>query len=1260
MKGEIKQLEYVWLATAMILLMLVLSPSILAGVSANNKFNVTPDEIEINWTFGSINLTANNITNSTDNITLLVGNASTMIFSNYSQYTLFEVDDYPSLTVPNFDICFDYSNNTYPNNPMKFLVQNLTGYYTNTSGPMYGFNSTVFNLTPHLLCPPGKYYGYFYVYNSNNLSDKVAVNANLNIPISGQNTYSSSNMRAFFKGSLSAANPLHNYYMNTSFQNVTSFVLNMTWSNYSRDIDVFLFNLSSSLLGKSIEKTTYENLYYTFSPNEMLRFGVYGAFSQAYTTYLYFSTINSSEQQLNYGSVNPNQSSSNLNFTLSNLDDRVIWNVTESVETYRKNSWSSSSQGTFRFLVPNFATKVKAVVKWTNTTNRLNISLRNPSGKLIGSSSSKYNNANKTGVIMEEYVTYTGAINTTNDGYWTINVTKITNETGSFDVEAYVWMGSGWVRTNFTSGFDFNPSGSAGSSTFVKTNVTLPSASLLNGSYEGYITYSNGSGWKYRIPITFGVKAGNLMINDSFQTTDYYYVDNTGFNRTGAKVIQASIIYNNTGGYPVYHTTSTSSGKLSLSTNYISFVVGSLPNPIPVNGNGTIKINFTVDTSKTHNTQGIYTGWLAFLTDNTTVNSSSYPHKTFNITLRINLTNWLNVTIDTVNPSLVNNTVSNNITIKAMIRLANGTEISRNGVFNYSNFTTLRVRETNVTSTYYDLTNKRAGGPGGSGCAAGAPFYCFVNGTLASNRVGGKYNVYAYVSWNTTFMGGTGEVNLAGNNYKGNFLINDTGIYLDTSPNGTGITMDEQTTKYYYVRVKNYGPVKATGLKVQLYDPASCYVSVIAQASGCTSESRSGENFTFTLNPYSSAGCLLKWKVTSTDVSEDKSCEGKLRVWNAKTFENKTVYISVISNTTTPSTPPPMANQATSCSTNSNCAYNQYCSSGSCVAVSCPNGYISNHACVAYTKKLEITSYNSSIQITQGESASTTVSVKNTGNVLLTAKMLVGINTSNITAKVSPTSYSLNTSVSGVFSVNFTVPLETPVGYYVATLKVYYPEDTTVYNSKDVTIAVLPLEETKALINATFADLKILFDKYRIEFEKISGAALSTANYTRANRSYTSLVAMFSDVEEFLSAGNYLEANSLLDDINRTLGTFNQYIEDLMFESQILVFGQLGDMWTWVAIGIVVIVIMVFVVYLFLPPKEGYHPLLGFKPKKESVFSKIGSHLKRLHHHMKKQMNLKQFAGKSSPPAYMEGYSKIGKMDSSGFGSKIKKKLGKK
>ncbi len=358
-----------------------------------------------------------------------------------------------------------------------------------------------------------------------------------------------------------------------------------------------------------------------------------------------------------------------------------------------------------------------------------------------------------------------------------------------------------------------------------------------------------------------------------------------------------------------------------------------------------------------------------------------------------------------------------------------------------------------------------------------------------------------------------------------------------------------------------------------------------------------------------------------------------------------------------------MTGQQATCSSDSDCAYNQYCSSGSCLAVSCSNGYVSDHECIPYERKLEITDYNSTIEILQGSTESTMVSVKNTGNRLVTAKLLIAMNTSNITASVSPTSYSLNTSVSGVFSVNLSADNSTEVGYYVVTAKAYYPDDTSVYDTKDITIAVLPLESTKAVINSTYANYRQIFESYENEFRGIFGME-GSVNYTRANNSYMSLSSMLSDIEEYLSQGNYLEANALLDDVNRTLDNFDQRIRNLLAESQMAAFGRIGDMWTWAAIGIVLVVIIVFVVYLLLPPREGYHPLAGFRPKKQSVFERaiggLGSHLRRVHHHVKKQMNLSQFSRGGRKKDYMEGYSKVGKFEKPGLASKIKRKLKRK
>jgi hypothetical protein len=1239
--------------------------SILAVTSPSGHFNATPNTTYFNWTSGSIL-----ITSLGNNTSFYIDNDQTGILSNYSQADRYTKDDYPYIyNSTDWNSCFNDSGSV--GHVMKFIVQNETGNYTNTTGVLNQMQNATLSLTPYLFCPPGKYYGSFRVYNLTNLTDNLTVNAVVNIPVSVRNTYSEGTHTAFFRGSLSSQNPSHEYYINKTLpSNVTSMYINLTWLSYSNSIDMFLFN-ESSLMIKSIERSSSEGIYSPIQDlPEMSRVVVYGNLSENYNGNIYFSTLNSTVQSISFGSLGPNQTA-NSSFVLSNADDSAVNNVNKNVEVYHFEQWNGSSSNTYRFIVPSFAERLKVAVNWTNTSNRWAIALTDPSGNAIGNSSDRYLNANVTGVGMEEFVEFSGTFNTANDGYWTINITNQTNATSDpYTVRAYIWLGSSWVSLNYTNGFNFNSTGLANSSLNITVNVTAMADNILNGSYRGVITFYNGTGWKYRIPIDFTVLAGSLMVNDTFESTSYYYKDNTGFNRAGAMAIHAHIIYNNTGGYPVYYNITTSDYRLNNSASYINFTVDTLPNPIAPGGNGTIDINFTIDTTKTNNTQGVYSGWIFLNATNATLNSSSYPFSTFNITLQINLTNQLNVTLTSISPELVGPVnQSNNVTATFQVKLANGTVISNDGVMHYNNFTSLYLVETNLTTQTITLANISAGGAGGSGCSVGPSGSCQINATVPANQVGGRYNLYGVVSWNTSLYGGTGEVLLAGTAYRNNVSINDTGVYMIHLNDTYFGDITEGYYVYFYESLANYGPVASDGLQVA-FDKGTCYVTIANSAyscSGATITSYNSTTYNVTLPPYfAPSTCWLKWIITASSVTEDEGCnDAKVRVFNRKYFgagyEDITFTVKNAVATSN-DTNNPATGQVT-CLTNANCASTKYCLNGNCVSVSCPSGYISNHACIAYTKKLEITNFTASLNITQGQSGGMEVSVKNTGNILLTGKLVITTDTSKITASISPTMHSLNTSVTGIFILNFSVASDATVGYHKVTAKAYNPDNTSVSDSKEITITVLPKEETKSEINEMFLNYTGIFDALEKDFAKIMSGSVSAQNYTRTNRTYSSIINILSQIEESISTGDYVKAYGLLGDANATISRFQQEISQLSVESQQTSNFQAQDMWTWAAVGIVIIVIMAFLVYLLMPPKEGYSPLLGFKPKRENpvkrVFSKLAGHLGAIHHHVKKQMKLKQFfGGETAPPpsqpsklpkpgkqasaaSYMQGYSKV-------------------
>jgi preprotein translocase subunit Sss1 len=1248
-------------------------PSIIAVTSTpQGNFTALPNHTYFNWTSETINVTANN-----DSVVVIVRNESTEIQPLY--FT--GASEYSYLNSTQHSLCF---NATAGPKGMKFVVQNQSGEYTNMSGILNNTNSTLFSIAAYQFCPPGKYSGYFYISQNGSSTENLTLNATVNILINPLNTFNTTSNRATFKGSLTQNGNYHSYYFNTSLSdNLTSVTINL--SGFSGDVDLFLFDSSGNLLEKSIEKSGSEEISYLLPTTpDIWELRIYGNITSAYNGNIHFSTINSSKTRLNFGELGPNQTSSNIVFNLENLDDQIVNNVDQYKEIYHVDKWSRNVSQTFYFLVPSFAEKVKVRVEWEhesgeNLTN-WTISLRDANGNLINTSIDKHLNANKTNAIREEFIIYNGPFNTDKDGFWNITVLNRTDDPlNSYNVSAYIWVSPSWINTNFSTS-DFNSTGNPNSSYSILANVSIPETNLLNGSYEGFLQYNISSGWKLRIPLSFEVKAGMLTINNNLSSSTYRVTDNIGFNRISAP-ITLNITYNNTGGYPIYYSMNNSSNKLYLTTNssyYIDFTIDNpLPNPIENNTNGTIDISLIINTSKTGNNEGIYRGWIFFNTTNTSVNSSSYPFKTFNLTLEVNLTSKLNVTIDSITPDIIHPpNESKNVTVKTIVRLINGTIISKTGIMGGGNFASFWMNETNVTTYGVTLTKVGAGDPEGY-CPSGNN--CYINVTIPPNKVGGRYNLYASVNWNTTSLGGTGEVNLSGTGVKDDFVINDTGLKLTViSPTDASFGDVNEASGPYYLNmtVKNYGPVTASNAKI-IFNEGSCSSELTTtvyaySCTGTTGANTTGAWVTSTRNPYDATGCYIMWKITLGNVSADKTCSGMSIAVNKKAFDNGVIsaYLKILDVAADETQG---GQQTTQCSSDADCPDTQHCVNNQCVNVSCTDGYVSGHTCHPYVRKLNITNYEEKVYVLQGSSNSSKITVKNEGNVSMETKLKVTMNIAGVSSGVSPSLQTIGLGESKNFTVNFSTSNTTEVGYYTVTLKAYFPTNESISDSKDITLAILPREETKKEINKTRTDYKNLFEELSKKFNEISPDIISEANYSKANRTYHTLKSLFDQIEEYINTSKYIDAKVLLNQVNETLKIFEEQINQLISESKITSQAQFGNLLTWIAVGIIVVVVIGFIIYLLLPPKEGYHPLLGFRPKRRNIISNLfltmSSRLKKIAKIPRKkgaQKELVEFekaeVKTEVKKPYMRGYERLEHYlkKKEGFKSRVRKRLKKK
>ncbi|NIO22989.1 MAG: hypothetical protein GTN38_03100 [Candidatus Aenigmarchaeota archaeon] len=1269
------------------LLLFLSIPSITALTSTNGAFTVTPDFIYINWTNGTINLTSNS-----NNLTVVIDNSSTQIYSNYSQSGRYLIGSYKNLNDNTWNLCFNSS--PLANQTIKFKVQNETGSHTTTSKTLDETNTTFFYLTPYMLCPPGKYYGYFYVENETNATENVKVNVSFQIPIDEENTFNITKNSGFFNGSMILNHGYyHSYYFNTSpTENLTGLTLRLGPSQ-SDDIDVFLYDSSGNFLSKSINRSSSieEFVYDVPGTPEMYELRIYGNVSANYNGLLLFSTINTTNatgseiSSISFGELDANETSPDQVFVLKNEDDKVLTSVLEKKRIYHVDSWlNQGSNGTFRLLVPSFAERVKIILEWKNETGtdatNWTLFLRDVNGVLRGTSNSKHLNAKTItdSSVLEEYIEYTGSISESNDGFWNITVKK--NQSGSLDsynLTAYIYVPDIWIKTNYTT-TNFSSSYSRP----VNINITIPETSALNGSYEGFIEYYQASGWIERLPISFNVRTGMLIVNEELSLTSDSITHNTGFN-TISSPLSIKIPYNNTGGYPLYinveNTTNNILYQMGNGSNYVDVVLSDFPvNPVNPGTSGFLNVSVKIDTSESHNYAGLYRGFVLFNTTNSTnVTRQSSLFKKFNITMYVNLTNLLNITVTNINPSLVHPPTSDkNVTFTVQVKLINGTIISNTNMMDYTNFTQIRMTETNVTTYERTLSNIVAGGTGGTDCSAGS---CNINGTVPANSAGGKYNVHVTARWNTKMLGGTGEVNLTGTGVTDDFKVNDTGVKLTAVSNKDyGEVNEGRTNLYFNMTVKNYGPLAMTSsskLRVYFHE-GSCFGALTTDVKDSSHSYTRTKNTTgvyvdFEMSAYDAIGRWIRFEIDVANISEtNKSCSMVISSANKKSFGAISgILLKIVEVAPSEDGNGQQAAAPTGCTSDSGCSDTQYCSNGQCLAVSCPDGFVSNHKCNPYQKKLSITDYESKIAVVQGEFVSTKVEVKNTGTSDLTVKFGVTHNITGVTQTIIPSSYGIGAGGKYKFTVNFTVSNTTKVGNHPITLKAYDKNNESTSTTKTIYLSVEPLEETKREINQTYEDYKGLFETLKSRFLVIQPAGVSDVNFTKTNRTYSSLLNMLDQVEEYLSKNQYADAADLLEDINSSLANFEAQIQQLLSEGSIFNFLQFGDIWTWAAIGVVIVVIVVFLVYLLLPPRKGYHPIYGYRaPSKKPIFEKLGKIVDRIKgvgggvrkpKAGEEQTTLTRFEKMKKP--YMEGYqrAKTFYQSKKGISEKLKKKVKK-
>jgi len=1185
--------EYLLSIAFLFLLVLSLfSTFVLGGISSStyNFFNVT-NLTHFNWTSSNITIGFLN-----DTIQMNINNYTTYIKDEYNQKSQMSAE------TPNWFGCFPRSGS----NNISFTVQNQTGSYTNSTLTRNNGSAEEFILSIHSFCPPGKYYGHFNVTRVGNASDIVEVHATIHVPLSLNNTMvqNLTDIDGYFKGTFSINDSYHSYYFNTSelnLENITGLTISLT--GLSQDLDIFVFNSSGGLIDKSIEKgSSSEQILDLDLPTtpDMWEIRIYGNLSSNsdYRGDLFYSTLNitnatdSLVSSLDFGDLDANTTVSN-NFTLVNEDDMVLTDVNQDIEIYHVQVWPRENQTKIfnDFLVPSFAQKIKVKINWTDedgkTITDWNLYLRNPAGDMIGNSTDKFILSNATNATREEYVEFNGPFSSSNEGYWNITVQNITNATCPYSyyyITAYVWMDeSAWISTNYTNGLDFNRS--ANYSYNITLNLTIPETQVLDGAYEGFLKYNNSQGWNTKLPILFNVSAGTLIINETLNNGTIRLIDNIGFNRLGSDALTLNVTFNNTGSHPIYYNYTTSNYLLTSGTQNISFSVESWPsNPINESSSGMIDITVSINTTNTDNRIGIYKGWIFFNTTNNTINSSSYPYDTYNLSLEVNLTNQLTVQIVEIDTGDGNTWIENisetyNITLTTKVFLINGTQLFDDqdcgGAYcglNINNFTSSKMIEANMTSTTYSPTNIVQRTTGADYLCDDTEEKCFVNVTAPTSMKGGRYRISLGVEWSNN------QSVLIGNTSYNYVVVKDTGLKLTRLyPSADDFSLPEGgNITYFNVSIVNYGPINPTGGTITFANSSECAATISPQTSdsNCSTGTPSGTSFTSITAPgNASSVCMYVWKITTGDVSASEDCDYTVSASN-------TSYGSLMGTLTVTNTSPPTTVTTVPSSSSTSGSGGDGGDSGT------PSG-TANY--------INIIDYPTSVSIEQGGSKVLGVTVNNTNKTLTQYVILdvKGINSSWYSVNPAPT---VNTSVklrrakSYVYEVTFSIPGDATVGDYSAKFNAtsfyHFKGIVNIYDIvlKDFTLKITPGAALKSEIESTLSSYTS--DMNDLE-QQINESRDQGYNISEVESLLNQLKTKINQANDYVDTGNYLSAYNLLDDIKSLINQTNDALTGLPITGR--VGGILGDWWSWGKWVIVIAVVGTVAVfgYMLWPTKLG-------------------------------------------------------------------------
>lgn len=279
------------------------------------------------------------------------------------------------------------------------------------------------------------------------------------------------------------------------------------------------------------------------------------------------------------------------------------------------------------------------------------------------------------------------------------------------------------------------------------------------------------------------------------------------------------------------------------------------------------------------------------------------------------------------------------------------------------------------------------------------------------------------------------------------------------------------------------------------------------------------------------------------------------------------------------------------------CSSGYVCSGRECVSNTTGNGNGGSRTggSLDQNPKIEITKFPEDFSIKQNESVIKTVKANNTGDVTLknTSLSITGISSDWYSITPDKDNFTIiNEAVE--FTINLTVPSNAEVKEYSVVLTVS-TSNTSVSNSKTITITILPSQETvQSYILPNQENLFSRATELENRLEEVK-AQISQESYNSIKNLLDNAKRKIIDAQNKIDDEDYVSAVDLQKDAETLLDNIELEIEEALEKDRVFPVVP-------VVAGVIIAAIIGAAIYIKLPAKEGgFLPERGWSPASEKI-----------------------------------------------------------